>query len=148
MDHRRIKLRPDDFPLGGQQELGAFGEPVDVGFQRAQFVAQSFGQHRNDPIHEVGGIATSFRFFIQGGPGFDVMRNIGNVNPQFPVLIWCRLQADGVIKILGVIRVDGHHGMLPAVRPPGEFRRLHLCSDGLRLIQDALRKVHRQPVLP
>src|SRR5438270_1235982 len=40
MNHRRVELRAEHLALVGKQEFHAFGQAVDVRFERAKFVAQ------------------------------------------------------------------------------------------------------------
>src|ERR1043166_9839380 len=107
MNDGGIKLRLQNAPCGGNVEFNAFGEAVDVRLQRAKFIAQRFWQHGDDSIHEVGGIAPPACFLIQGCPGANIVRNIGNMDPKLPPICSEALQANSVVEIFGVVRIDG-----------------------------------------
>ena len=147
MNHGRVKLRAHHAAVGGEQELHAFGQAIHPGFERAQLVAEALGQHGDDAVHQVGGVAPLPGLGVQGGPGPDVMRHIGDVDPQFPLPVGGGLEANGVVKILGVIGVDGHDGMVAAIGAPGQFVRANLLADGNRFGEDALGKMVGQAVL-
>ena len=53
---------------------------VFTGPQGAQVVAQFFGQHGDDAVHEIGGGAAFIGVVIGFRTGFDIMGDIGDVN--------------------------------------------------------------------
>ena len=65
-------------PLGIEPELDPFGETIDVWFERAEFVAESLGQHRDDAIDEVSRVAALLRLSIEQGQTLEtIAREIG-----------------------------------------------------------------------
>ena len=129
------------------EELDTLGEAFDVGLERAQFIAQGLWEHRDDAVHEVGGVAALAGFFIQQGTGLHVMRDIGDVYPELPLALGDALEADGVIEIFGVIGVDGDDEVLAAVFAAGDLLRLHLIPIGAGFCQDFVREAEREIVL-
>ena len=120
-DDCRIELGADHMTLCGKQELDALGEAVDVGLQRAEFIAQRLGQHGDDAVHEVGGVSALSGFDIQCAARSDVVRDICDVDPEFPLITALTLNADGVVKVFGVIGVDGDDVVAAAVNAVGTF---------------------------
>ncbi len=123
-DHRGMELRVEHLPLRGEQKLDAFGQPFHVGLERAQLVAQRFGQHRDDPVDQVGRVAALACLHVEGGAGLDVVGHVGDVNPEAPALGADPFQADRVVEILRVVGVDGDDVVRTAVHPPGEVVRV------------------------
>ena len=85
-DDRRIKFRLQDSAVIGKEKLDAFRQAKDIGLERAKLVAQRFGQHRNDAIDQICGIAAFARLDVEGAVGLDVMRDVGDVDPKFPLV--------------------------------------------------------------
>ena len=80
------------------------------------------------------------------------MRHIGDVNPQ-PPLIALLLNADRVIKVLRIIRIDGDDIVRAAIDTAFALLSAWLVvrprfGNRLRLMQHVLRKMQRQVVMP
>jgi hypothetical protein len=56
-----------------EKELNALGKAIDIRLEGTQFIAERFREHRDDAVHEVGGIAATAGFNVQGCFGFYVM---------------------------------------------------------------------------
>ncbi len=94
-------------------EVARPGVAWHVGLKRAHAVGQQLGQHRHDTAGQVGRVATLLRFDVQGAAGGDEVCDVGDVHAEHPgraVFFVSRVElddADGIIEVLGVGRVDG-----------------------------------------
>ncbi len=147
MDHRRMELRVQHPALLGDEELHAAGQAVHVRVQRAEAVAQRLRQHGDHAVHQVGRVAPLARLGVQRGARLHVMRHIGDVHPQPPLVAGNPLQADRVVEILRVVGVDGDHRIPPAILPPGQLARRHVRPEGAGFLQRVFREPQRQAVL-
>ena len=75
------------------------------------------------------------------------MRHVGNVNPGFPSVPVDPFQTNGIVKILGVNRVDGDVGMLAAIDSSGDVLGIDFSADGMGLAQDGFGKVQGEIVI-
>ena len=142
-----MKLRPQHPAVPGHQKLHALRQPVHVGLERAQLIAQGLRQHGDDAVHQVGGVAPPLRLRIQRRARLDVMRHVRDVHPQPPLVRRHPLQADRIVKVLRVIRINGDHVMRTAIQPVRQVLGMDRRADGLRLVQHRLGKVQRQIIL-
>ena len=78
-----------------------------VGTERADIVAELLGEHGDGAVDEVDACATVEGFFVDGGAFLHIVRHIGDVDTHLPVAVFHLLQADGIVEVLGVGRVDG-----------------------------------------
>ena len=60
------------------------GQPVLVGNEAADAVAEALGQHRDDAVDQVGGVAALAGLAVEGTAGFYVVGNVGDVHGEFP----------------------------------------------------------------
>ena len=107
VDNGGIKLGAQHAAIVGDEKLHALGQAIHVGLQRAEFITQGFGQHRDDAVHEVGGVAALARLDIQGGAGLHVIRYVRDVNPELPLTLRRSFQTDRIVEILRVVRING-----------------------------------------
>ena len=66
-------------------------------------------------MHHVHRSCPGGRFPIQLGPRPHVIRNIGNMNPNFPATLPQGTYGQGIIEILGILGIDGHGGNTPKI---------------------------------
>ena len=97
-------------------QLGHHGQPVDLGLQRAQLVAECLGQHRHHPLREVDRGATQLRFGIQRAAGLHVVRNVGDGDQQ-SIAGAFRFAPDGVVKVAGILAIDGDQRHFAQIDP-------------------------------
>ncbi len=71
----------------GDFDDGAFGEAIDVGFEGADAVGEFDGEHGEDAVDEVGGVAAFDGFLVHGGAGFDVVGDIRDVDFEVPAAV-------------------------------------------------------------
>lgn len=113
----------EDGAPGVEEEFDAFGEAVDLWLEGAEFVAEGFRQHGDDAVHEVGGVTAQAGFFVELAAGADVVGDVGDVDPEFPMAVGGGLDTDGVVEVFGVIGVDGDDVVGAAVGAIDEFFR-------------------------
>ena len=147
VDNGRIEFRIHDPAVVSEEELDALGQAIHLGLQRTQFIAERFGEHRDDPVHQVRGIAALAGFGVQRRAGPDIVGHIGDVNPQAPLIGGNPFEADGVVEVLGVIRVDGDDPMFAAVDPTGEIAFLDGVANHMGFLKNGFGKVEGQVVL-
>ena len=73
MDDGGMKFRTQHATVVRDEKFHALRQAIHVRLERAQFIAQRFRQHRDDAIHEIGGIAAFLRFHVKWSAGLDVM---------------------------------------------------------------------------
>ena len=95
----------------------ALGQAVDLWHERAEVVRELAWDHGKHAVCHVGGVATFACLFIEGAARFDIVGDIGDVHGKFPAAIIVATLAirsffdtDGVIKVLGIMRINGDHG--------------------------------------
>ena len=147
MNDRGIKLRAQHAAIVRHEKLHALGQAIHVRFERAEFVAQRFRQHRNHAVHEVSRVAAFARLVIERRAGLHVMRHVRDVDPQLPLLRRDALQANRVVEILRVIGINRDDLMRAAIRAARHLIEAHFAADGARFGQHVLGKVQRQVVL-
>ena len=74
-------------------------------------------------MHHVHRSCPGGRFPIQLGPRPHVIRNIGNMNPNFPATLPQGTYGQGIIEILGILGIDGHGGYTPKIPSAQEIFR-------------------------
>ena len=95
-----------DLGLGSDGEDDGESQTVLTRIQTAQLLAQSRGQHRDGTLHQVDASSTLARIAVQSRVGFDEVRDIGNVHADVIRTILVDLDGQGIIEVLGCIRVD------------------------------------------
>ena len=82
--------------------------------QRAEVAGEAVGQHRDDAVGEVGGVAAAAGLAVEGGAGGDVMGDVGDRHPDDVAAgVVGRVVGvgeDGVVVVAGVGGVDGDEG--------------------------------------
>ena len=117
-----LPIGPDDHAHG---KHGA----VDTFVQAAQIARQRIGQHRHDPVGEIGGIAPLARLAVQRRSGAHVMGHIGDGDPDDVAAvvagIGVGMGVTGIVVIAGIGRIDGDERQIAEV-----FPALHRCGFG------------------
>ena len=147
VDDGGIKLSAQHAAIVRDEKLHALGEAIHIGFERAEFVTQGFGQHRYDAVHEIGGVAAFARLDIQGRAGLHVMRHVGDVDPKLPLILRGSFQRDGIIEIFRVVGINRDDLMRTAIFPSGDFMLGNSRANSAGLSEHRLGKVQRQVVL-
>ena len=81
-------------------------QPIDVGVQAANAIAQPLGQHRNYTVRQVNTVAAALRLAIERAAGPHIRADICDMNAQLPTA-FDFFDVNGVIKIAGIIWIDG-----------------------------------------
>ncbi len=131
-------------------------KPRHALLQGADAVGKHLGQHRNHQPRQVHRVAAGCALDIQGRPGLDEVRHIRDVNAQLPSAVIELPDADRVVEVLRVRRVDRQDQFIGLVRAQVERRGalalppldlLIKRAAGLTRLLDAfLRKLPRQAV--
>ena len=99
---------------GERQALLPFIEAADA-------VGKLGGQHGDDFIRVIDGSCALISFLIQRGVRADIVADIRNMNAQLIAAVLGLHQADGVVDILGLGRVDGKDRQTAQVGAVGSF---------------------------
>ena len=97
----------EDVGLAVEGEHTTVAELLLVGPQRADEVAQSLGQHRDGAIDEIDARGAPLRLLVDDVALLDVAAHVGDVHTHLPAVALQRLDAQRVVEVLGVGRVDG-----------------------------------------
>ena len=140
-------LRGDEPPVGREDHPHAHGQAVLPWLQRADVIAQPFGQHGEHSVDEVYGTGTLLRLVVDGSVPAHVVRHVSDVHPEFePTVIQSR-RAHGIVEVTRVRGIDGHGekvAQVAAGRVGGE-RPSRVGHDRLRLIECRRGELRRQP---
>ena len=97
----------------------ALAEPPLALLEAAHAVGQDFGQHGDDFLGEVRAGASAAGLLVQRSAFAHEMRHVGDMHAQRPGAVAVGFQADGVVVVARVGRIDGDDGqgreVLPAV---------------------------------
>lgn len=125
VDDRAGKTGGTRFAFGVQTNESGVGEALFVGAQGAEAVRKAGREHRDDTVDEVNAVGAFAGFVIQLGSGFDVVRDVGDVDTDLHVTVGKFAEGDGVVEIAGGIGVDGDDEfaaeIFPSDRAIGEF---------------------------
>jgi hypothetical protein len=105
--------------LGVQADDAGEGQAVLVWAQGAGLVGEGLREHGDHPSDQVDAGPPFPRFGVEGRVGPHVVGDVGDVHPHRPAVV-VTLDADGVIEVLGVGRVDGDDRLLPQVPTGGD----------------------------
>ena len=118
-----------------EAEDGRVGQFVLVGAERADEVAEAFGEHGYGAVHEVDARGAAAGFAVDGVAFMHVVRHIGDVYAHLPRAVVEAAQRQGVVEVLRVVRVDGEGRHAAEVLAP---RHLLLRDVGRELLGGAL----------
>ena len=96
-----------DIALLVDDEDGAVGQFLLIGTERADEVAETFGQHRDGAVHQVDTCGALLGFAVDDAAFGDVVGHVGNVHAHFPPLAFEVADGEGIVKVLGIVGVDG-----------------------------------------
>ena len=95
----------------------AVGQLVFVGAQRADEVAEPFGQHRHGAVHQIDARGALLRLAVDDAPFRHVGAHVGDVHAHFPQVFPDLADGERVVEVLGVARVDGEGEHLAHILP-------------------------------
>ena len=96
--------------IGIELEEDGEGEPVFVGTEGAEVVAEPFREHGDGAVNEVDAGAAEVGFVVDGRAGTDEMGDVGDVDAHFVVAVRKRAEGEGVVEVFGIGWVDGEGG--------------------------------------
>ena len=146
VDDGGVEFRFEDFAVIADEELDAFGKAIDIRFERTEFVAERLGEHGNDAVDEVGGIAALAGLDIERGAGFDIMGDVRDVDPKAPAVAGA-LEVESVIEILGVVGVNGDDLVRAAIGAAFDFVGLDFGTEAAGVLEHFAGKMEREIVL-
>ena len=115
-------------PLMREDHAHGKRRPVDALAQRAEIIRDPFGQHRHDAVREIDGVAALQRLAIQRRFRPDVIGDVGDCHRHDHAIgivgRSIQLGKDGVVMVLGIMRVDGDQRQVAPVFPMRHGRRL------------------------
>ena len=88
-------------------ENDAISQLIFVGAERTNEVTKPFGEHRNRSIYEVNTCGSLHSFTVNDTAFLDIMAHVGNVNTHLPQPFIELFDRECVVKVLGIVRVDG-----------------------------------------
>ncbi len=107
MDHRSSKPFFLQLPLLGQLKNRRKTKFVFFGAKGTQLVGEHFWKHWHGAINQINRGSTIYGFFVQLGTFLQVMRHVRNVHTYFPMTVFQLLNGKGIVKIFGIMWIDG-----------------------------------------
>jgi hypothetical protein len=89
------------------------GKAILARDQAAQLLAESRRQHWHSTLHEVDTGRTLLGVPIKSGVWLDEVRDIRDVDANIVGAIFVVLDGEGVVKVLGSLRVNSKYALLP-----------------------------------
>ncbi len=107
-----MKAALPDVPLAVHRRDHRVGEPVLVGLERAQAVGEVLREHGDHPVDQVHGGAALECFLVDRAALLHVMADVGDVDADLEQVVALPLDREGVVEVLGVVRVDREDELL------------------------------------
>src|SRR5580698_10032971 len=142
------KLLRDDIAAPVNLQFHRKHQPIDSGFQRADFGGELQRQHRNGAIRKIDAGAAQESFFIDRAARFYVMADIGYVHLQCIIAVRQTIHPNRVIEIPRRLAVDGYYVQRPIILAPGHFILANDVRKALSLLQNLRWKMMRDVMLP
>ena len=127
-----------DLSLGIHFHHHRVGEFILIGTQRADVVAQFLGQHGHRAVYQIDRCGALIGLLVDDRARGDIVAHVGDMDTDFPVAVLQLLDGQGVVKVLGVGRVDGERGHVTHVAALGDFLRSDAVIQGLGGLGDIL----------
>ena len=86
-NHRTGDMRLLNLGITVQLENTRERKFILVGTQRTDFVAQSFGQHRHDTIHQINRGSPAFGLLVDDTAGFYIITHVGYMHANLPISV-------------------------------------------------------------
>ena len=151
MDDRLRDLVFDHFSLVADRHQTAHSQAVFSCVEGTDPVGKLSGKHRDHAVSQIDTGPAVQGFLVQRGSFCDILRHIGDMNAQDPVIALSD-QRNGVIDVLGVLSVNGDGGnsaQVFAVLPADLLiAYIDMIRKLLRLLHDLLRKFRRNIIGP
>ena len=125
VDDRTGEAGGAGFTFGVKANESGVGEALFIRPQGAKAVRKAGREHRDDAVDEVNAVGAFAGLVIQFGSGFDVVRDVGDVDTDLHVAVGKFAEGDGVVEIAGGVGVDGDDEVatkiFPSDRAIGKF---------------------------
>ncbi len=119
-------------------------EAVEVRAQAADVGREFERKHGHGAVGKVDAGAAQAGFLIERGVGRDVLRDVGDVDLEFEIIVSEYADEDGVVEVAGGFSVDGDDGEIAEVAAALEFARREFRLGPVALRRGRLREVMRQ----
>ena len=130
------------------RNVDALGESRLVRLEAANTVAEDFRQHGNRLARQVDAVASKAGLLIQRRAGRDKVADVGDVHAEHPVAVGVAVQADRVVEVLGIRRIDRDDHLVADVLSLGAWFGAEGRGGAARLFQALLIECSRQMELP
>ena len=134
-------------PVAIELQEDGMRQPIDMGIQAANAVAQPLGQHRNHTVGQINTVAAALRFAIERAAGPHIRAHIRDMNAKLPAA-FDFFDVNGVVKIARVIWIDGHDKLAGVDPRDRRWRRQSPFRELRMLPQERPWKLDRQMVFP
>ena len=114
--------------LGVEGEDGAEAEFLLAGAQGAHEVAEVLGEHGDGAVHEIDGGGAVLGLAVDDVALTHVVAHVGDVYAYFPEVVLQASHGEGVVKVFGVLGVDGEGQYVAEVLAAGY---LLACDTGV-----------------
>ena len=121
-DQRPREARLAHGPVGGDDDLGRHGGPVDAGPQAAEVGGQALGQHRDHGARDVDRVAAPRGLAVERAARRHEARHVRDVHPQPRRPVALRRDGDRVVVVLGALGVDRDDAPVAQVAAAGVGR--------------------------
>jgi hypothetical protein len=118
-DEAAIEAGLAGLETGVERDLHGDAAAVLVGSQAAEVVGELVRQHRLDPPGHVDGEGALGGVVVEGRPSRDVRGDVGDVHPGAGAAALLAPEAERVVEVLGLLRVDREGVEPPQVDPVG-----------------------------
>ena len=120
-DHALVKAALADVPLAVHRRDHRVGEPVLVGLEGDRAVGEVLRQHGDHPVDQVDGGAALECLLVDRASLLHVMAYVRDVNADLEQVVALPLDREGVVEVLGVVRVDREDELLAQIQPPARL---------------------------
>ena len=136
--HVRLLVEVEDY---GERQL------LLIRSERADEVAETFGEHRYGAVDEVDARGALHSLLVYHGAFCDVVRHVGDVNAHLPESVLELSDGERVVEVLCILRVNGAGEDIAEVLALGVVLRRYLRRNLLGSLLHVLRILIRQAVL-
>ena len=144
-DHRAPEPFVLDAGLLIQVEDGRERQLVLIGIERAEVVAEPLRKHGHHAVHQVHRRGAGNGLLVHAGAGLHIVRHVRDVYAHFPQAVVQLPDAERVVQVLRVLRVDGQRRNFPHVTTLGVLRSAPVIPDRSGGPDHILGKVMRKP---
>ena len=115
--------------------------------EAGEVVGDNLRQHGDHLIRQVNTGRPSVGFVVQVTAIRNKMRNVSDMNAEFPVSVFKFFQRDRVVEVTSGFRIDGDHGRVGKVRTIADVVFVKVRRLLARVLQNVFGKLLRQTIL-